>query len=679
MLHLTINNRSVTAGEGMTIMEAAAANGIHIPSLCQLEGVHEFGTCRICSVEVEGAKTLQASCMAKAAEGMVIRTNTEKVRKARKVLYELILSDHSKDCLACRRNQSCELQELGKLLGVETSRFEGEQSERTLDASVAITRDMSKCILCRRCVTACNAVQGTGILNAQNRGFSTIVGPADDLALGTVNCAFCGQCVVVCPVGALKETDSTEKVWKALSDPAKRVVVQVAPAIRVAIGEEFGLEPGTRVTGKLASALHALGFNDVFDTNFAADLTILEEGTEFLGRVRLALTGEQAGSSDHPAPSNAVLPMITSCSPGWIKFVEHTWPNELDHLSTCKSPHTMLGALIKSHYARKIDRAPADMFVVSVMPCTAKKFEIARREMSHDGFPNVDAVLTTRELAAMIKEAGIDFVNLPDGEFDNPLGLSTGAADIFGLTGGVMEAALRTVYEVVTGRELPFDNLHVTPIEGLDQVKEAAIRIENPLPAYGFLSGVEVRVAVTSGLRGARKLMEQVADGTSPYHFIEVMGCPGGCITGGGQPRSHDPGVREKRLQGLYDEDESKVLRKSHENPYVTKIYNEFLLYPNSHVSHEHLHTKYTPRGLFNELTTETFTTGAGQKAVQRRSKTWTCPAGSQAANLKPHADVESVRVLALEAENMRLKGELNDALETVDIFKQVVSNYNTR
>jgi len=706
MIHLTINGKSVQAEDGMTIMEAAASGGIKIPSLCQLPGVHEFGTCRICSVEVVGAKTLLASCITKATEGMAVLTNTMKVRKARKVLYELILSDHSKDCLACKRNQSCELQELGTVLGVETSRFEGEQSARILDGSISITRDMSKCILCRRCVTACNEVQGTGILNAQNRGFSTIIGPAMDLAMGSVNCAFCGQCTVVCPVGALKETDSTEAVWTALNNTKKRTVVQIAPAIRVAIGEEFGLEPGSRVTGKLASALKALGFADVFDTNFTADLTIMEEGTEFLGRVQKALTGmgksedahantaepatenvqqtkesrNSQGSHHHELPS--ALPMITSCSPGWIKYVEHTYPNALDHLSTCKSPHTMLGALAKSYYAEKFGYKPEDLYVVSVMPCTAKKFEIVRQEMQNGGLFDVDAVLTTRELAAMIKEAGIDFVNLPDSDFDNPLGMSTGAADIFGLTGGVMEAALRTVYEIVTGRELPFEGLHVTPIVGLDQIKEATITIIDPIPAYGFLSGVDVRVAVTSGLRGANILMEQVAKGESPYHFIEIMGCPGGCIMGGGQPRSKDENVREKRLAGLYNEDEAKVIRKSHQNPYVAALYKEFLLYPNSHVSHKILHTSYTKRGRFNELTEETFVTGIQSSTVLRRKvnqSTATEESASKKISVKPQSEADSARLLALEAENMRLKGELADAKETVDIFKQVVTNYNTR
>jgi iron-only hydrogenase group A len=440
----------------------------------------------------------------------------------------------------------------------------------------------------------------------------------------------------------------------------------VAPAVRVAIGEEFGLPPGSRVTGKLAAALHRLGFNDVFDTNFAADLTIMEEGTELINRLKAAYAGIPVA-----------LPMITSCSPGWIKYVEHTYPDRLEHLSTCKSPHTMLGALIKSYYAEKIGTDPKNIYVVSVMPCTAKKFEIERPEMKNGGYPNVDAVITTRELATMIKEAGIDFVNLPDEEFDNPLGMSTGAADIFGLTGGVMEAALRTVYELVTGRELPFDGLHVTPIVGLDQVKEAAITIENPVDAYRFLDGVTVKGAVTSGLAGANKLMEQLSRGESPYHFIEVMGCPGGCITGGGQPRSEDPEVRKKRLQGLYTEDESKTLRKSHENPYITSIYKEFLDFPNSHVSHEFLHTHYVKRGGFNELTNERFVvSGVNQVARKSAQEKVAAAASAQPSGKKVRQDVESVSLLALEAENQRLKHDLNDALETVDILKQVVADY---
>lgn len=657
IVNLTINGQAIAVPQGTTVIDAAKINRINIPRLCYMEGVHQMGACRICVVEVEGSKTLQASCMTQVQEGMVVHTNTKTVRDARKVLYEMMLSDHSQDCLSCTRNQSCEFQAMGKQLGVDSSRFEGARSPYHVDISASITRDMSKCILCRRCVTACSEVQEACILFPQNRGFETEISPAMDLPIGSVNCAMCGQCTVVCPVGALKETSSAGKVWEAIGNPKLRTVVQVAPAVRVALGEEFGYEPGSRITGKMAAALHRLGFDDVFDTNFGADLTILEEGTEFLTRVKSALTG-----------GKAVLPMITSCSPGWVKFVEHTYPEELDHLSTCKSPHTMVGALVKSFYAEKIGVKAEDMFVVSVMPCTAKKTEIARDEMKNSDLPNVDAVITTRELAEMIKSAGVDFRYLPEEEFDNPLGMSTGAADIFGLTGGVMEAALRTVYELATGRELPFDGLHVAPIVGLDQVKEAAITIEGTMSNFSFLEGVEVKIAVTSGLAGARKLMEKVASGESPYHFIEVMGCPGGCIMGGGQPRSNDPEVRSKRLSGLYSEDESKTLRKSHENPFVGALYDEFLGTQNGPRSHELLHTSYVKRGQFNELTEENFVEQVERFASESSlslAKKAPAPASSAVSQVSP----ESQRLTDLEAENRRLKEELKDAMETVDIL----------
>ncbi|NLG53483.1 MAG: 2Fe-2S iron-sulfur cluster binding domain-containing protein [Clostridiales bacterium] len=671
MTNLTINGKTVSVPKGATIIEAARQNGISIPRLCHLDGVHEFGSCRICVVEVEGAKTLMPACITRVTDGMVVRTNTDRVRKARKVLYELLMSDHSKDCLNCKRNQSCELQRLGRILGVETTRFEGERSDCGIDASVSITRDISKCVLCRRCVTACNDVQGVGVINAQNRGFETVIGPAMEIPLGEINCAYCGQCTVVCPVGALKETDATEKVWSAINDKNKRVVVQTAPAVRVAIGEEFGLPAGSRVTGKLAAALKILGFDDVFDTNFAADLTILEEGTEFLSRVKSALTG-----------GDAVLPMITSCSPGWIKYIEHTYPDKLSHLSTCKSPHTMLGALIKSYYAEKINVPPGDIFVVSVMPCTAKKTEISREEMKNNGLPNVDAVLTTRELAEMIRSAGIDFENLKDEEFDNPLGMSSGAADIFGVTGGVMEAALRTVYEIVTGRELPFDGLHFKPIMGFDRVKEGEFKIENPLGDYKFLDGVTVRVAVTSGLKGAKQLMESIAAGDCRYHFIEVMACPGGCIMGGGQPRSDDPDVKAKRFTAIYDEDESKTIRKSHENPFVKALYKEYLEQPNSHKSHELLHTRYTKRSTYNELTDERFKVSAaarpsGSEGWYKKTAAEKTREPSPAESRPETSDLSAL--LALEAENTRLRKELYDALETVDILKEVISDYTNK
>lgn len=585
MVNLTINNKQITATEGTTILEAAKHNGIIIPSLCYLEGVHKFGSCRICSVEVVGAKTLMVACMTEVKEGMIVYTNTAKVIKARKVLYELMLSDHAKACLSCNRNQTCELQKLGETLGIEENRFESTSCRQQIDRSVSITRDLSKCILCRRCVTVCNQVQGVGILNAQNRGFDTVISPAMDLPIGSVKCAFCGQCTVVCPVGALKETDSTEVVWDAINDPNTRVVIQAAPAVRVALGEMFGYPVGTSVTGKMAAAMRALGVDDVFDTDWSADLTIMEEGMEFLHRVTDVLAGKKA-----------TLPMITSCSPGWIKFIESYYPEQIPNLSTCKSPHMMLGALAKSFYAESKGLDAKKMFVVSVMPCTAKKFECTREEMQNDGMKNVDAVITTRELGSMIKQAGIDFRNLPDEKFDEPMGFSTGAADIFGLTGGVMEAALRTVYAILMGKNLPFENLHVTPIVGLDQVKEATIKLEGVLPQYKQFEGLEVKIAVTSGLAGARQLLEQIKNGTSPYHFIEVMGCPSGCICGGGQPRTDDPDVRKKRMSILYNEDECKNLRQSHENPSIIRFYEQWGGAPGCEKSHEYLHTHYVDR-----------------------------------------------------------------------------------
>jgi NADP-reducing hydrogenase subunit HndD len=588
MINLTINNKAIQVEDGATIFEAAKQNNILIPHFCYMENVHQIGSCRICVVEVEGGKTLMASCVTAATEGMVVHTNSERVRSVRKVIFELMLSDHPKECLSCWRNQNCELQDLGNLIQLTEFRYEGAKSKDVIDASSpSIVRDSSKCILCRRCVTVCNEIQGVGLMNPHHRGFSTFIGPSEDELLGESVCTNCGQCVLVCPVGALKEKDATSMVWEALYDKTKTVVVQTAPAVRAALGELFAYDPGTLVTGKMASALHHLGFDYVFDTNFAADLTIMEEGSEFLERVKntLTLPGEKA-----------VLPMITSCSPGWIKFMEHRYPDQLAHLSSCKSPHMMLGALTKSYFAEKMKIDPANLFVVSVMPCTAKKFEITRPEMYNGGLANVDAVITTRELGRMIKDAGIDFRNLPDGEFDSPLGLSTGAADIFGTTGGVMEAALRTVYELVTGRGLPGVKLHIKPLAGLGRIKTAALKIENPLPQYDFLNGVTVNVAVTSGLMGAAELLDQIKDGTSPYHFIEIMGCPGGCISGGGQPRPVNDAIRTQRLEAIYREDEGKLIRKSHENKDVMLLYRDFLGVPLGHKSHELLHTFYTQR-----------------------------------------------------------------------------------
>ena len=598
-IKLTINGKECTAPAGSTILQAAERNGIHIPKLCYLEGIHQYGACRICVVEQINppAKNLQASCMVEARNGMVIETNNAKVQEARKTMYELLLSNHDKKCLTCARNQDCEFQALGRELGVEESPYEGERDLRPIDVSESLTRDPNKCILCRRCVSVCNKIQTTSILTAENRGFQTVITPAFGLPIGNTACTYCGQCVVVCPVGALKETSHKDRVLRAINDPNKHVVVQPAPAVRVGIGECFGLPAGTCETGKLAAALHRMGFDDVFDTNWGADLTILEEGTEFLERFRAVLSG-----------GVATLPMMTSCSPGWIQFIEHNYPEHLENLSTCKSPHQMFGAVVKSYYAKKLGKKPEDMYVVSIMPCTAKKTECARPEMQNDGVPNVDAVLTTRELGDMIKAMGINFLGLPEEKFDDPLGFSTGAADIFGVTGGVMEAALRTVYEIITGRELPFPNLHVSPIVGLEEIREATIKLENVKPEWRAAEGFEVKIAVTSGFAGARKLMEQIKEGTSPYHFIEVMGCPRGCITGGGQPRPQEDIniVRQKRMEAIYGEDERKVVRKSHENKSLMDFYKEWGE-PGCHASHEYLHTHYVKRGKYNELTEETF------------------------------------------------------------------------
>ena len=588
MINLTINNKLVRVEEGITIFEAAKQNNILIPHFCYMENVHQIGSCRICVVEVEGGRTLMASCVTEVKEGMNVQTNSERVRNVRKVIYELMLSDHPKECLRCWRNQNCELQDLGNLIQISEFRYEGAKSKDIIDSSSpSIVRDSSKCILCRRCVTVCNDIQGVSVMNPHHRGFSTFIGPSEDELLGESVCTNCGQCVLVCPVGALKEKDSTVITWEALYDKSKTVIVQTAPAVRAALGELFGYEPGTLVTGKMASALHELGFNYVFDTNFAADLTIMEEGSEFLGRVKNVFTSPG---------KNAVLPMITSCSPGWIKFIEHQYPDQLANLSSCKSPHMMLGALTKTFFAEKMGIDPASIFVVSVMPCTAKKFEITRPEMFNNGLADVDAVITTRELGRMIKDAGIDFRNLPDGIFDSPLGISTGAADIFGTTGGVMEAALRTVYELVTGRELPSENLRITPLEGLERIKTAELKIENPVEAFRFLDGVTVKVAVTSGLKGADELLREIKNGTSPYHFIEIMGCPGGCISGGGQPRPVNDAIRTLRLEAIYREDQGKKHRKSHENQDVHLLYRDFLGVPLGHKSHELLHTIYVQR-----------------------------------------------------------------------------------
>ena len=584
---LTIDGTPVSVEAGSTILEAARTLGKRIPTLCYLEGVQAIGACRVCLVEVEGAKTLLASCVMPVADGMKVHTTSRRVREARRTVVELILSDHEGDCQTCDRNDDCELQAVARELGIRKVTYEGAKAERTTDTSTpALVRDMAKCIACRRCVTVCGETQGVAALFPQRRGFNTVIGPAFCADLDDVVCAQCGQCSAVCPVGAIAERDQIDEVWAALDNPAKHVVVQTAPAIRAALGECFGYKPGTLVTGKMVSALRRLGFDAVFDTNFTADLTIIEEGTELLMRLKKALVDKQP----------VALPQFTSCSPGWIKYCEHFYPELLPNISTAKSPQQMFGAVAKTYYANKIGKRPEDIVVVSIMPCTAKKFEAQRPEMNASGVRDVDIVLTTRELGRMIRQAGIDFASLPDDTMDAPLGLSSGAADIFANTGGVMEAALRTAYEIVTGEPLPFENLHIKPIAGLEGVKEASLTIENTVPDWAFLKGATLNVAVAHGLGNARKVIERIKKGEATYHFVEVMTCPGGCIGGGGQPRLTTDKVRKARIAAIYKEDEGKTLRKSHENPEIKQIYEEFLVKPLGEKSHHLLHTHYEAR-----------------------------------------------------------------------------------
>ena len=578
MVNVKVNGIAVSVPKGSTILEAARAAGVEIPTLCYLKDMNEIGACRICMVEATGARGLVTACVYPVAEGMEIQTNTARVQKARKTTLELILSTHDKKCLSCVRSGDCELQKLCKDYGVEDSgKYDGDCPKYALDTSVPhLVRDNNKCILCRRCVAACQQ-QFVSVIGANDRGIDTHIACAFEKPLGDVPCVSCGQCVVVCPTGALTDNDSTADVWAALADPDKHVVVSTAPSIRATLGECFGMPVGTNVEGKMVAALRRLGFNKVFDTNFGADLTIVEEANEFVSRVK----------------NNGVLPMITSCSPGWVKFAEYYYPDQLDHLSSCKSPQQMTGAVIKTYYAQKMGIDAKDIYHVSVMPCTAKKFEIGREDESAAGVPDVDAVLTTRELARMIERAGLKFDMLPDEEFDAPLGDDTGAAVIFGATGGVMEAALRTANDWLTGKDNEAVDFH--EVRGMNGLKEATYTI----------NGLEVKVAVASGIASANYVMNMIQSGTAPWHFVEIMCCPGGCINGGGQPIQpasvrNFTDLKALRAKALYDQDAGMALRKSHESPVVKKLYEEFFDDGiGGHKAHHCLHTTYVARKKF--------------------------------------------------------------------------------
>lgn len=567
MVNVTIDGKAVSVHKSATVLNAAQKAGVKVPTLCYHPELRPEGACRVCMVEVEGARSLVASCVYPVNEGMVVRTNTADVRRARKNVVELMLANHPQSCLYCVRNGNCELQNIAAELGIREVPFLGGERKcyKLDDTNPSLVRDNEKCILCGRCVKVCAERQGLSVYSFTHRGFDTVVAPAFEDGLAEAACTYCGQCSTVCPTAAITEKDDTEKVWAALSDPSKHVVVQTAPAVRVALGETMGMDPGSIVTGKMVAALRHMGFNKVFDTDFSADLTIMEEGHEFLDRLQ----------------NGGKLPMITSCSPGWVNFAEICYPELLEHLSTAKSPQQMFGAVVKTYYAQKSGVDPKDIVSVSVMPCTAKKAEAVRPEMNSSGYRDVDIVITTRELGRMIKQTGLDFAKLEPEEYDAPMGISTGAGVIFGATGGVMEAALRTVYEVVTGEELK--KVEFEAVRGLQSLKEATVNI----------AGTDVKVAVVNTLEEARVMMERIKEGTADYHFIEIMACPGGCLGGGGQPVPINYEVRMKRKDSIYKADEMSALRKSHENPAIKALYEEYLGKPLGEKSHHLLHTHY--------------------------------------------------------------------------------------
>lgn len=594
LVEIEINGIPYKVQMGKTILEACKENNIHIPTLCYHEDLCLAGVCRICVVEIEGMRTLASSCTYPITNKIKIRTSSDRVRKARRHVLDLILSEHYGECYSCHRNGNCELQTLAQEYGVDYYRF-GHITERRhkVDrSSYAVVRDMDKCILCKRCVRTCIDLQEVGVLEATQRGDKTTISTFFDKPLLDVICINCGQCINRCPTAALRANDPSDDIWRAIDDPKKHVVIQTAPSPRAAICESFGLPPGRSLTGQLNTALRMIGFDKVFDTNFTADLTIMEEGTELLLRLKKKLVD---------GDENVKLPQFTSCSPGWIKYIEHFYPDYLDYLSTCKSPQQMFGPLIKTFYAQEANINPADIVTVALMPCSAKKFECNRPEMNASGYKDVDYGLTTREMAQMIKEAGIYLPDLPPSDFDDPFGNASGAGLIFGATGGVMEAALRTAYEIVTGREVPFKNLEITACRGFEGVKQASVKLENVKPEWSFLEGVELKFMIAHGTANAKKVMEALIRGEiDDVYFVEIMACPGGCIGGGGQPIPTSPEIRKKRAEAIYNEDKELTIRKSHENPHIKYIYEKFLTDgPCGHKSHELLHTHYVKRGKY--------------------------------------------------------------------------------